>query len=221
MWIDLNDDGRWDASDEQFLYSSILTLGQGRYAARSDELGTRLAFKVVDGAGTVKLKLSRPSGSPPATEVHATLIGRDGSAVGLGGEIEGVTVPAGDYRLGTLSLSFDDPAGGAKWSFIFSDNGGRPDHKWHKVEKGATVEIDPVGKLTLETGVDEQANGHLAGDDVALQPRLFTGDGLLINTCFRGSPTTPGGHDGQGADIKLRGADTQAQTLAEAASGFS
>ena len=85
LWIDLNDDGRWDSSDEQFLYSSILSLGGGRYAARSDELGTRLAFEVIDGAGNVTLKLNRPEGSPPATELHATLIGRDGSAVGLEG----------------------------------------------------------------------------------------------------------------------------------------
>ena len=30
--------------------------------------------------------LNRPEGSPPATELHATLIGRDGSAVGLEGK---------------------------------------------------------------------------------------------------------------------------------------
>jgi hypothetical protein len=220
LWIDLNDDGRWDPSDEQFLYSSILSLGEGRYAARSDELGTRLAFEVIDGAGIVTLKLNRPEGSPPATELHATLIGRDGSAVGLEGGSEGVTVPTGEYRLGTLSLSFDDPTGGPRWSFIFSDNGGRPDHQWHKVEKGRTVEIDPIGKLTLETSLDDQGKTFPAGDDISLQPRLFTGGGLLINTCFRGSPTTPGGHDGQGADIKLRGTQTQPQTLGVACSGF-
>ena len=27
LWIDLNDDGRWDPADEQFLYSTILALG--------------------------------------------------------------------------------------------------------------------------------------------------------------------------------------------------
>ena len=130
-------------------------------------------------------------------------------------------MPTGEYRLGTLSLSFDDPAGGPRWSFIFSDNGGRPDHQWHKVEKGRTVEIDPIGKLTLETSLEDQGKTFPAGDDIALQPRLFTGGGLLINTCFRGSPTTPGGHDGQGADIKLRGTQTQPQTLGVACSGFS
>jgi hypothetical protein len=219
LWIDSNDDGRWDPGDEQFLYSSLLSLGRERFAVRSDELGTRLAFERVDGAGIVKLKLSRPGGSAPATELHATLLGRDGSAVGLSGEGEGMTVPAGEYRLGTLSLSFDDPRGGQPWSFIFSDNGGTADHKWHRVQKGSTVEIDPVGKLVLETGVDDAGQTFAAGGDIALQPRLFTGDGLLINTCFRGSPTAPGGHDGAAADITLKGS-AAAESLAVACSGF-
>jgi hypothetical protein len=220
LWIDSDDDGRWDAAEEQFLYSPILALGPGRYAARSDLLGTRLALEVLDGAGTVKLKLKRPAGSPPATAVHATLIGRDGSAVGLSGEDEAVTLPPGDYRLGTLSFSFDDPAGGLNWSFVFSDDGGRPDHKWYNVEKGCTIEIDPVGKLLLETSLEDRGTTFSAGQDIALQPRLYTGDGLLINTCFRGSPATPGGSDGQGADIKLQGREVPPQTIAVACSGF-
>ena len=64
LWIDVNDDGQWDASSEQFLYSSILPLGRERYAVRSDELGTRLALTTVDGSGSIRLKLNRPANSP-------------------------------------------------------------------------------------------------------------------------------------------------------------
>ena len=131
-----------------------------------------------------------------------------------------MTVPAGEYRIGTLSLSFDDPQGAARWSFIFSDNGGRPDQKWYSVAKGRTVEIDPIGKLVLETSLEDREKTFPSGEDIPLQPRLYTGGGLLINTCFRGSPTTPGGHDGQGADIKLRGLESPSQTFAVACSGF-
>ncbi|MFI5457339.1 MAG: hypothetical protein ACHRXM_17990 [Isosphaerales bacterium] len=218
LWIDLNDDGRWDPTEEQFLYTTILTLGPARYAVRSDELGTRLAMEAVEGTGTVRLNLNRPAGYSHATALHTTLIGRDGSAVGLSGEGERVTVPAGEYRVGTLSLSFDDPDGGLGWSFIFSDSGAKSGHKWYQVDKGRSVEIDPVGRLVMETGVEQQGKSVPAGDDIPLQPRLYTGDGLLINTCFRGSPATPGGHDGQGADIKLTGAGEQA--LGVARSGF-
>ena len=72
-----------------------------------------------------------------------------------------MTVPAGEYRLGTFSLAFDDPGGGPRWSFIFSDDGGTHDYKWYRVEKGGTVEIDPVGKLVLQTGVEESRKVHL------------------------------------------------------------
>jgi hypothetical protein len=70
----------------------------------------------------------------------------------------------------------------------------------------------------METGVEHEGQSVPAGDDIPLRPRLFTGDGLLINTCFRGSPTSPGGHDGQGADIQLTGAGERA--LGVACSGF-
>jgi hypothetical protein len=219
LWIDLNDDGRWDSSDEQFLYSTILIVGSSRYALRSDELGTRLALEPVEGTGTVRLNLNRPAGSPRATELHATLIGRDGSAVSISGEAEGTTVPSGEYRVNTLTLAFDDPEAGPRWCFIFSDDGGTHDYKWYRVGKNGTVEIDPVGKLELQTGVQEKSRSVTSGDDVDLQPRLYTGGGLLINTCFRGSPTTPGGHDGQGADIKLHGS-ARGQPLGVACSGF-
>ena len=175
-------------------------------------------FERIDGAGIAKLKLNRAPGSPAATDLHATLLGRDGSAVALSGEGEGVTVPAGEYRIGTLSISFDDPGGGLRWSFIFSDNGGTSDHKWYRVNKDATVEIDPIGKLLLETGLEDHPKSFPSGGDISIQPRLYTGDGLLINTCFRGSPTSPGGHDGAGADITLKGLGTQ--PLAAACSGF-
>jgi hypothetical protein len=218
LWIDLNDDGRWDPTEEHFLYMSILTLGQGRYAVRSDELGTRLAMEAVEGTGTLLLNMKRPAGSPRVTELHTTLIGRDGSAVGLSGEGEGVTVPAGEYRLGTLSVSLDDPGGGPRWCFIFSDDGGKPEHTWYRVEKGRTVEIDPIGTLAMQAGVENQGQSVRPGDDIPLQPRLYTGDGLLINTCFQGTPTDPAGHDGQAADIKLIGVGGHA--LGVACSGF-
>jgi hypothetical protein len=220
LWIDLDDDGQWDASREQFLFSTILPIGEARYALRSDELGRRLSIETLEGAGTAKLALKRPPGAAKVAEVNATLIGRDGSAVGLVGEGTEATVPVGEYRVGTLTVTLDDPEGGPRWSFVFSDMEGKPDRTWYKVEKGGLIEIDPIGTLELLAGVDptEAAKAHRGGDDVPLQPKLYTGGGLLICTCFRGSPTTPGGHDGPGAEIKLT--STDGLTLTAARSGF-
>jgi hypothetical protein len=218
LWIDLDDDGRWDPTREQFLYATILALGSDRYAVRSDELGTRLSLETLEGAGTIKLVLKPPARSSRLAELHTTLIGRDGSAVGMDGLGQAVTVPSGEYRVGTLAMAFEDPGGGPRWSFIFSDNGGKPDYHWHKVETGCALSIDPVGTLELETGVEHPATSLRSGDDIALQPRLYTGEGLLINTCFRGAASTSPGHDGAGAQITLRG--TGPGSLAVARSGF-
>jgi hypothetical protein len=122
LWIDLNRDGRWDAASEQFLYATILNLGGARYVLRSDPLGARLALEPLVGTGTVQLALKKSK----ATDLRATLVGRDGSAFGLSGS-EPATVPVGEYRLSTVTAAFDDPQGEQNWSFIFSDNGGKGD----------------------------------------------------------------------------------------------
>ncbi|MGZ3357458.1 MAG: hypothetical protein ACXVBO_21780, partial [Isosphaeraceae bacterium] len=96
--------------------------GGSRYVLRSDPLGARLALEPLVGTGTVQLALKKSK----ATDLRATLVGRDGSAFGLSGS-EPATVPVGEYRLSTVTAAFDDPQGEQNWSFIFSDNGGKGD----------------------------------------------------------------------------------------------
>jgi hypothetical protein len=213
VWIDLNDDGRWDASVEQFLYATILNLDGARWVLRSDPLGTRLALEPLLGTGTVRLALKKPA----AAELHATLVGRDGSAFGLTGE-EAATVPVGEYRLGTVTATFSDPQGGQSWSFIFSDNGAKPDPKWHSLGKDAQLSLDPIGALEMELSITDKLKTARTGEDIALQPLLYTGDGLLINVGYRGNPVSPSAQENLGAAITL--ATTDGQTLATAHSGF-
>ena len=109
------------------------------------------------GVGTLRLawkggKAGNPDAASSAgngVELHATALGRDGSVYGLSGT-EPATVPVGEYRLGTVTIALDDPKGGQRWSFIFSDNGARGEPRWYKVEKDATVAIDPIGTPTFE-----------------------------------------------------------------------
>ena len=51
-----------------------------------------------------------------------------------------------------------------------------------------------------------------------LQPLLYTGDGLLINVGYRGTPASPALQEILGAQVALQTADDQ--TLATAHSGF-
>jgi hypothetical protein len=212
LWIDLDGDGRWDASGEQFLYATVLNLNGARFVLRSDPLGGRLAFEPLVGTGTVRL-----AAKAKAAELNATLIGRDGSAFGLSND-EPATVPVGEYRLGTVTAAFDDPEGGPRWSFIFSDNGAKGEPKWYKVEKDGHVPIDPIGTLAMELSLTEKVKTARAGEDVSVQPLLYTGDGLLINVAYQGSPTSPAAQESLGASISL--ATTDGQALGTARSGF-
>ncbi|HZW31240.1 MAG TPA: hypothetical protein VFF52_11065 [Isosphaeraceae bacterium] len=217
LWIDLNDDGRWDPSSEQFLFASILAIGDARYAVRSDPYGRRLSVDPLEGSGTVRLALANRQGLPAAVELTATLIGRDGSAVGLTGEGAQATVPIGEYRLGTVTCAFEDAQGGPRWSFVFSDIGRRGAPRWYKVEPGGMATIDPIGTLEFRTGAEGMGLPR-PGEDLKVQPQLFTGDGLLIVTCYRGRQANPAGDSGAGATIALT--TTDGRTLAAAHSGF-
>jgi hypothetical protein len=213
VWIDLKGDGHWDASAEQFLYATILNLDGARYVLRSDPLGNRLALEPLLGTGTVRLALKKAA----VAELHATLVGRDGSAFGLTGD-EAATVPVGEYRLGTVTATYGDPQGGQNWSFIFSDNGAKAEAKWYSLGKDGQLALDPIGALEMELSITDKVKTAKAGEDIALQPLLYTGDGLLINVGYRGNPVSPSAQENLGAAITL--ATTDGQTLATAHSGF-
>jgi hypothetical protein len=220
IWIDLNQDGHFDAGSEQFSYTSVLNLQGSRYVVRSDELGSRLAFDPPAGAGTLRLawKGNKPLGPVRAVEMHATAFDRDGSVFTLSGS-ESATVPAADYRLGAVTISLDDPTDGQRWSFVFSDAGARGQPRWYKVPEGAAITIDPIGTPTFELKREDQTNAARPGQDIVLQPALYTGAGLLIVDAYRGNPDAPAVQDLPGARIELL--TTGGTTLATAHSGFS
>ncbi|MGO9463646.1 MAG: hypothetical protein ACLQIB_29650 [Isosphaeraceae bacterium] len=222
LWIDLNGDGRFDPASEQFLYSTVLNLEGKRFIVRSDELGSRLAIEPLVGVGTLRLAIKgntvAAKAGPGLVELHATVLGRDGSVYSASGA-EPATVPVGDYRLGLVTVSLNETEGGDnRWSFLFSSNGAKGDPRWYKVEKDGTVTIDPIGTLSFEVSLSEQAGVAKLGDDISVQPLLYTGDGLLINVAYRGAPISPAAQESLGARVAL--AATDGQVLATAHSGF-
>ena len=220
LFIDLNGDGRFDAGAEQFLFNTVLTLQGSRYVVRSDQLGNRLAIDPLEGTGTLQLafKARNNAASVKVVEMRATAIGRDGSVFALSG-IEPATVPAGDYRLSNLTLSLDDAKSGQVWSFVFSDGLWSGPPHWYKVEKDAAVTIDPVGKPAFELRRFDSNKVDRPGDDVVVQPALYTGDGLLIIVAYCGAPVSPSTQELLGARIAL--VKTDSETVATAHSGFS
>jgi hypothetical protein len=190
LWIDLDDNGAWDSAAEQFLFAPILTVGGQRYAVRADARGQRLALQRLQGEGKVRLALKAADPRSRVLDVTAMLVGRDGSAVSVQGLGE-VVVPVGEYRLHTITATLSDPAGGPRWTYQFSEAGAKGGPRWYAVARDTTVTIDPIGKLDFRNGLKEGAVAQ-SGKDLAFQPELYTGDGLLVVFCVRG---TFGGED--------------------------
>jgi hypothetical protein len=220
VWIDLNGDTRFDPVDEQYLYASVLNLEGSRFIVLSDPLGSRLALQPLVGTGTLRLALAGngPSNRVKAAEMQAMVISRDGSAFAVTSALA-ATVPAGEYRLSSLTCSLDDSTTGERWSFVFSDNMIRGQPRWYKVDKDAAVTIDPIGKPSFEIISRGQPATVKAGADFVVQPALYTGDGLLIIVAYCGNPISPATQEILGAKVALLGADGKA--LATAHSGFS
>jgi hypothetical protein len=216
VWIDVNGDGVWEAGEEEFLFAPLLRLGDRRYALRADAFGQRLELARLEGTGKLKLALPPTIKPGQAREVVATFQSRDGVVATIRQAEAEVTVPAGDYRLSSLLLTLQDPAGGPTWGYVFTDNGGK-EPRWHKVAKDAAVSVDPVGKLDF--GVSAGEGGKCKpGESLTVRPALYTGDGLLIERAYRGAFSSGVFDQGCGAKVSLRARD--GGVLASTTSGF-
>jgi hypothetical protein len=91
--------------------------------------------------------------------------------------------------------------------------------RWHKVEKGAAVTIDPIDTPSFAIKLRDQTSVAKPGDEIFLQPALYTGDGPLIVVAYCGNPVSPALQETLGARIALVTADAAA--VATAHSGFS
>ncbi len=219
LWIDLDGNGVWDQFTEQFPLAPMLKFADQRYAVRSDAIGSRLTLEAITGVGTIKLKLSS---LPPATqvaEIELMLVGEDGSAFTVRGADEGVQVPVGRYAANSLSISVQRPDEPLPWNFVFSRQDSPSEKHWHVVAEDALVEIDPIGTLNFTFEFPNGNENLRPGKNLSLAPRLFTHEGLLINSCGIGRDDGRSGH-GSGPAAEIRLLSTSGATLGSARSGF-
>ena len=202
--------------DELHLYAPTLWIGEQRWALRSDRSGADLSFEALDGVGQVTLALPEPPEGirREVAGLNVLLVGRDGSAVGVRSLGQALEVPAGDYRVGMVTLRLRG-AGGPVWSFVFSEPGGSRELTWHTVEKDQVTTIDPVGVPSFRVGGPQEQVAPGAKLDAT--PMLLTQDGLMINTAYRGKLTSSM-YGGMEAELQLRG--DQGVVLSTANSGF-
>jgi hypothetical protein len=219
LWIDLDDDGRWDPVAEQFLFSAVLPIGGERFAVRSDPQATRLALEPIAGTGALRLSFRRPELNGRVANVQALLVGRDGSTVSLASLDADAPAPVGQYRVSVVVVTLTDPHGGLPWSFVFSDTFGNDKPPvWHTIEKDEVLAIDPIGDPVLKVEFAELLTTPKRGERVTILPRLYNAEGLLINSAFRGSPTATSSDKATLARVAL--CTNGGETLDVTSSGF-
>lgn len=218
VWLDLNGDDQWDAFAEQFPFLPILKLDGTRYALRGDRAGKRLAIDELSGTGAIRLALSLHDRKAEIVALEVMLVGSDGSAVALQGTDQAVTVPIGEYTVNTVRCIAKDSATGRLWNFVFSAPNLKQAERTFTVAREQEVSIDPIGKLRFQA---ENARGRTPvkpGGSVNVNPRLYTADGLLINTSSCGTTTAASVRESNAAIILLR--DGKGQQLSAGRSGF-
>jgi hypothetical protein len=219
LWIDLNNDNQWDAIDEQFPYSPILTLNNQRYGIRGDALGLRLAIEPLSAEGRIRLRLGELAKDVRVQKLDVMLTGDDGSAFAINALDAATVLPAGRYAIGSVALSLEHSGANQPTHFVFFRVGIDDETRWHELKKDQELTIDPVGKLRFSLEIDASHRVRKPGESIRIQPQLFTADGLIINVCSVGDADDVlrnGNH--KQCSVKL--SDAKNQVIEERSTGF-
>jgi hypothetical protein len=219
LWLDLDGDGKWDPFSEQFPLLPVMKLQDRRYALRSDAIGSRLSLEEITGVGTVRLALPTLRAGTEVADLEVTLMGDDGSAYAMRGVEEAVQVPIGKYAVTALSLSLRRTGESLPWNFVFSRSDPPADGHWHVVRRDTEVAVDPIGTLRFTLEFPNGEGSFPTGKTISVAPRLYTHEGLLINSCSIGKTDGRANYgSGPAADVRLLSA--KAVTLETHQSGF-
>lgn len=217
LWLDRDGNSEWDPFTEQLPLLPVMKFDDVRYAVKSDVVGTSLRFEPIIGEGKIRLRCQPSGPDSQVSDLFVMLVGSDGSALSLRCGDEAVAVPVGHYAVQSVTLAVRTGADGMPWNFGFARHGTPAEKNWHRVEKDATVTIDPVGKLTFAV-VANDGKPTLTGKDVRIQPQLTTQDGLVINSCTLGAHQERWSANESQAQVKL--VSLAGEVLHQAQSGF-
>lgn len=219
LWIDLNNDNQWDPLTEQFPFAPVLTLNNQRYGLRGDATGARLAIEPLTSEGRIRLRLGELAKDASLLRLDVMLTGEDGSAFAVSSLDTPTVLPTGRYALGSIAISVQHPGAAQPTHFVFSRVGVDADTRWHELKKDQELILDPIGKLRFALEIDKDQRTRKPGEPIHVQPKLFTGDGLLINSCSQGDAEEVSRY-GNHRHCRVSLSDAKNQALDVQSSGF-
>lgn len=216
--VDLNNDGQWQLISEQSPFLPILKLKNARYAVHSDRFGREFRLAEVTGTGNLQLVLSGLSNEYRVTAFEAMVFGDDGAVHSIDSLGKPVSIPVGNYALGSFSITVESQIG-EPWHFVFSRYADVSNDQWRKLEKDSTVVIEMLGnpRFVLER---RETKAVEPGRSTVILPRLFSEDGLLINLCSRGKQMGSFDDESRHQLCQIELKDSRNNVLCSAKSGF-
>ena len=213
LQIDLDHNGRFDPFLETFPFRPLMRFRGQRWFTKADRFGKRLRIKSATATGRVQVTAHARSQRDRITDLIVTLSGEDGSVYSLTG-VDAITdLPVGRYAAAVLFVAIKPQGAEQAWEFTFSRDGAIRAMDWLHVREGETVEFDPIGDLVMDAVVERPKRKNARSLNV--QPRVFTGSGLLINRCSVAGMRFQSGPQCQ---VSLTNIDNQ--SLAQYSSGF-
>ncbi|MEZ6128128.1 MAG: hypothetical protein R3C59_05575 [Planctomycetaceae bacterium] len=186
VWLDRNQDGRWDVFGERFLFQPIMRLNGNVLKCAADVRGHRYSISRVDETGRLQLQVVEELRQRGLVKLSVVMAGRAGSIVHLDLQKGGVEVPVDDYRPVNLIATFEQADAPTVWTFEFVRAGSDEASEWTTVKSTATAMIDPLRDLAFDCKVNRDDLIYTAGTKVEIQPTLVTGSGLRIQSGYFG-----------------------------------
>jgi hypothetical protein len=203
VWIDLNEDGRFDLLTEQYPLGKPITKDGAVYVIRSDPLADEVVVSLRSvGEGKLRLALAaRPNSSAKAA---AELISDIGEFLPVDQLDQFLAVPYGEYHFSNLQLEVPD-ADGKTWSYRFyaeqSKNYPVP------IDRETTIEL--LQHLEMNVQIFAEQEKLKPGEEFRVRPELIADGSLSLGSC----DTRKQGES--------RGADVEAEVLLLAPDGKS
>jgi len=177
VWIDLNQDGRFDPLTEQFPLGKPITHNGQVYVIRSDASASAVVANLRSvGQGKLRLTLAKKPASP--VKVSAELISDLGELVNIDKLDQAAPVPFGEYRLSSLKLEASDSKG-QTWTYHFDVE--QP--KVYYVTTGKETAITLLGRIVMDVSLRLEGGKASPGQTITIQPKLMADPSLSLTRC--------------------------------------
>jgi len=213
VWIDLNQDGRFDLLTEQFLLGKPITKDGQIFVVSADATAQAVRARLRSGVeGKLRLQMAAlPSTSPG--KISAELVSDLGELLVIDKLGAAVSVLAGEYYVSSLKLEIPDPAG-QTWVYSFRSTKREP----FPVPAGQERVAALCGDLAMEVTAEGRTGQVRPAETVTIRPRLIADGSLYLSSCNIGSEGSSRAAEGS-AEIVLMAPD--GKEVSRGVTGFS